>query len=97
MMGEGEYDEYDDYYDDDEFEDFDGYVNYLRHEFCFDEFAGYGEEYDGPRGILTSFLPDGSSVSPTKTPKTSRAEKNPEGTIRISASAKSRSESKQSI
>ena len=70
MMGEGEYDEFDDYYDDeDDFEDFDGYVNYLRHEFCYDEFAGFGEEYDGPKGILTSFLPDGSSTSPRKTSK----------------------------
>ena len=70
MMGEDEYDEFDDYYDDDdEFGDFDGYVNYLRHEFCYDEFAGFGEEYDGPKGILTSFLPDGTSTSPRKTSK----------------------------
>ena len=41
----------------------DGYVNYMRHEFCFDEFQGYGDEYDGPKGILSSFLPDGTSVT----------------------------------
>ena len=30
-------------------------------------FSGYGEEYDGPKGILTSFLPDGTSItSPRK-------------------------------
>ena len=54
----------DGYYDDDDyFDDYDGYVNLLHHEFCFDEFKGYGEEYEGPQGILTSYLPDGSSVT----------------------------------
>ena len=56
-----------DFYDDDEFyeDDYDGYVNLLRHEFCFDEFKGYGDEYEGPKGVLTSYLPDGTSVTVT--------------------------------
>jgi hypothetical protein len=34
----------------------------LRHEMCFEPFHGYDEDYDGPRGILTSHLPDGTST-----------------------------------
>lgn len=49
--------------EDDFFDDYDGYVNYIRHEFCFDEFKGYGEDYEGPKGVLTSYLPDGTSVT----------------------------------
>ena len=51
--------------DDDEFydDDYDGYVNYFRHQFCFDEFEGYGEDYEGPKGVLTSYLPNGTSVT----------------------------------
>lgn len=58
--------DFDDDYDDDYLDDYDGYVNYLRHEFCFDEFGGYGEDYEGPKGVLTSYLPDGTSVSVPK-------------------------------
>ena len=34
----------------------------LRHEMCFEPFYGYDDDYDGPRGILTSHLPDGTST-----------------------------------
>ena len=34
----------------------------LRHEMCFESFNGYDEDYSGPRGILTSHLPDGTST-----------------------------------
>ena len=63
--------EYDDFDEDDFFDNENSYVNWERHEYCYDEFEGYGDEYDGPRGILTSFLPDGTSVSPTKERKIS--------------------------
>ena len=64
----GTYDDYDDYDEEGFFENDNSYVNWERHEYCYDEFEGYGFEYDGPRGVLTSFLPDGSSISPTKSP-----------------------------
>jgi len=35
---------------------------YGRHESCFEEFEGYDDDYDGPKGILTSKLPDGTST-----------------------------------
>ena len=63
--------EYDDFDEDDFFDNENSYVNWERHEYCYDEFEGYGDEYDGPKGILTSFLPDGTSVSPTKERKIS--------------------------
>ena len=60
-----EYDEFDD--DDDYFDNENSYVNWERHEECYEEFIGYDEFYDGrPTGYLTSFLPDGTSVSPKK-------------------------------
>ena len=60
-----EYDEFDD--DDDYFDNENSYVNWERHEECYEEFIGYDEDYDGrPTGYLTSFLPDGTSVSPKK-------------------------------
>ena len=60
-----EYDEFDD--DDDYFDNENSYVNWERHEECYEEFIGYDEYYDGrPTGYLTSFLPDGTSVSPKK-------------------------------
>ena len=55
---------FEDYEDmEDYFDEMDGYVNYMRHEYCFDEFEGYGDEYAGAKGILSSFLPDGTSVT----------------------------------
>jgi hypothetical protein len=36
-----------------------------RHDTCFLPFVGYNESYDGPIGILTSKLPDGSSTAGT--------------------------------
>ena len=36
-----------------------------RHDTCFLPFEGYGENYDGPVGVLTSQLPDGSSTAGT--------------------------------
>ena len=34
----------------------------LRHEMCFEPFLGYEDDYDGPKGILTSHLPNGTST-----------------------------------
>jgi hypothetical protein len=57
----------DGYEEDDEYlDEYDGYVNLMHHDYCFDEFEGYGPEYYGPKGILTSKLPDGTSVATTK-------------------------------
>ena len=36
-----------------------------RHDTCFLPFEGYDENYDGPVGVLTSKLPDGSSTAGT--------------------------------
>ena len=36
-----------------------------RHDNCFLPFVGYDENYDGPIGVLTSKLPDGSSTAGT--------------------------------
>lgn len=33
-----------------------------RHESCFEEFDVFDDDYDGPKGILTSRLPDGTST-----------------------------------
>ena len=55
------FDDFDDL--EDYFDELDGYVNYMRHEYCFDEFEGYGDDYAGAKGILSSFLPDGTSVT----------------------------------
>lgn len=64
---DGEYEDEDD--DDFFFENEFSNVNYWRHEYCYDEFQGYGAEYSGPIGILTSFLPDGTSVLKNKPEK----------------------------
>ena len=36
--------------------------NFASHENCFEPFNGFDEDYDGPKGILTSHVPDGTST-----------------------------------
>ena len=55
-LDDGEYQEHDPDYDRNGDE---------RHDNCFLPFVGYDENYDGPIGVLTSKLPDGSSTAGT--------------------------------